>query len=115
LNRYVGNAYEDGLKTRGWFVGCFIDPEGPGIRTTSAFEVKWCVCRAGDSPDTPSRPKGGTTLVVLVSGRLRLTFKDGPVLLSRSGDYSLWNGATEHTWTAEADSVVVTFRSPSTT
>jgi hypothetical protein len=114
MERYVGNGHQDGLKNRGWFVGCFIEPTDAPIRTTSAFEVKWCVCQAGDKSDKRAQPKDGTTLVLLVSGRLRLAFADGEVLLERPSDYALWNGGVEHTWTAEADSVVVAFRSPST-
>ena len=110
MQRYVGNARDDGVATRSWFVGPFIDPDSRGIRSTSPFESKWCECRTGDRRSTPSRASGGTTLVILVSGQLRLTFDDADVLLAQPADYAIWNGEAAHTWTAEADSVVITFR-----
>jgi hypothetical protein len=112
LDRHVRNANEDGLATRGWFVGEFIPPQTGGIRSTPAFETKWCVCRAGDRRTTPACTSSGSTLVILICGQLRLIFDDGDAVLTQSGDYVLWNGHTQHNWTAETDSVVITFRTP---
>jgi hypothetical protein len=114
MQRYVGNADEDGTATRGWFVGHFIPPTIGGIRSTSAFETKWCVCRAGERRTAPAPSTTcGTTLVVLVTGRLRLIFDDGDALLSHPADYAIWNGEGTHSWIAETDSTVITFRMPS--
>jgi hypothetical protein len=113
VQRYVGNARDDGAATRSWFVGHFIDPSTGDVRSTSAFESKWCVCGAGDRRTTPSCTTGGTTLVILVSGLLRLVFDDNDVVLSEPADYTMWNGEAAHSWIAEADSVVITFRTPS--
>jgi hypothetical protein len=58
LERCVGNALEDGLKTGDWFVGYFIDPGISGIRQTSGFEVQWRVCHIGERrPNPPTQRK----------------------------------------------------------
>jgi hypothetical protein len=112
MDRHVGNAHADGMATRGWFVGDFIPPAEGGVRSTSTFETKWCVCRNGDRRTTPACTSSGTTMVILVSGQLRLIFDDIDALLTQPGDYAMWNGHANHTWAAEADSVVITFRTP---
>jgi hypothetical protein len=113
VQRHVGNANEDGTATRGWFIGHFIPPAIGGIRSTSDFETKWCVCHAGERRTTPAASTAsGTTLVILVSGRLRLIFNDGEALLSHPADYAIWSGEGTHSWIAESDSTVITFRTP---
>jgi hypothetical protein len=52
-------------------------------------------------------------LIILVSGQLRLVVDDSDVVLSQPADYMMWNGEVAHSWLAEADSVVITFRMPS--
>ncbi|MGI8665039.1 MAG: signal peptidase I [Jatrophihabitans sp.] len=113
MQLYVGNAAEDGTSTRGWFIGRFIIPAIGGIRSTSEFESKWCVCRAGQMRSAPARPAAGTTVVILVAGQLRLIFDDREVVLSRPADYAMWNGEGSHSWIAETESTVITFRTPS--
>jgi quercetin dioxygenase-like cupin family protein len=109
LNVITGNAQAEANKRRGWFVGGFITPtEDP--RSTSSVEVKWGIHAAGDQRPEWAEPSQTTTLSILISGRFRLQFPDGEVVLAAQGDYVLWLPDVAHSWQAEADSVVVTVR-----
>jgi hypothetical protein len=109
---YCGNAAEDGTAHRGWIVGSFIDPTLSG-RSTADVEVKWGSHPAGQRRATwaPGGPQA--TLVILVQGRFRVDLVGGSAILVRQGDYVTWGPGTEHSWYAEADSVVITIRWPS--
>jgi hypothetical protein len=109
----VGNAIDDGAgESRGWFIGHFVRPlDDP--RSTQDVEVKWGVHPAGDVRDAVAPGLASTTVCILVSGAFRVSFPDQEVRLLRSGDYLLFPPGVPHTWTAEADSVVVTVRWPS--
>lgn len=113
MHYHVGNADEDGTATRGWFIGHFIPPATGGIRSTSDFETKWWACRAGERRTTPAPTVSGTSLVILVTGQIRLIFDNSEALLSHPADYAIWNGEGTHSWIAETDSTVITFRMPS--
>ncbi|GAB4237452.1 MAG: hypothetical protein Kow00121_64510 [Elainellaceae cyanobacterium] len=111
-NIVVGNALTDGKEYRGWFMGHFVSPEADP-RSTSAIEVKWVCHQQGDRRDTWTTGTKATSLSILVSGRFRLDFAERSVLLAQQGDYVLWTPRVEHSWEAEADSVILTVRFPS--
>lgn len=107
-----GNAAEGGNGRRGWLVGHFLpDPDDP--RTTADVEVKWAVYNGGETRAAWGVNDRAHTLAILVRGRFRLTFPDGDALLSREGDYVLWDPGVPHRWRAETAAVVVTVRWPS--
>ena len=54
-----------------------------------------------------------TALLVLISGRFRMEFPEGDVLLTEQGDYVVWGRGVDHSWHAEEESVVMTIRWPS--
>ena len=54
-----------------------------------------------------------TTLIMLVSGEFRIDLTAGTSTLRRSGDYVMWGPGIDHSWTALADSTVLTVRWPS--
>jgi hypothetical protein len=111
-NWYTGNANEDAGAFRGWLLGTFIEPSGD-IRATPGVEVKWGIHPAGQRRDGWVTGEVRTTLLLLVSGRFRLDLSVGTTTLERQGDYVVWGPGIDHTWQAEADSVVITVRWPS--
>jgi len=112
VNWYSGNAAEDGLETRGWLLGHFIDP-AKGIRSSKDVEVKWGIHPAGEKRSDWTADDQRTTLVLLVDGNFRIDLTEGPVALVRQGDYAVWGPGIDHSWEAVSDSVVVTVRWPS--
>jgi quercetin dioxygenase-like cupin family protein len=110
-NWYTGNAGTDADGHRGWLLGHFL-PEG-GPRHTEALEVKWGIHPAGQKRPEWSTDETRTTLVLLVSGQFKVELSTGEALLENQGDYLVWGPGIDHTWHAEADSVVVTVRWPS--
>jgi hypothetical protein len=125
-----GNAFADGQEFGYWFVGDFrkwcqerslaFEPARYDLRETTAVEVKWGIHQAGER-----RPGGWVpefdrvTLSVLVRGAFTLTFRHpvAPRLvaefrLTSEGDYAIWRPGIEHSWQANADSVVLTVRWP---
>jgi quercetin dioxygenase-like cupin family protein len=54
-----------------------------------------------------------TTLLILVSGCFTLHLTTGDITLERQGDYAVWGPGIDHSWRADADSVVITVRWPS--
>jgi len=107
-----GNAASDGRARRGWFVGSFLE-SGDGLRRTGHLEVKWAVHPAGDCRESWSFNREATSLSILVSGRFRLRFADGEVVLAAPGDYALWAPGIGHCWWAEEPSVIMSVRWPS--
>lgn len=108
----TGNAYDDSADTRGWLVGHFISPSH-GIRTTRHVEVKWAHHLAGEKRPEWTSGDQHTTLVILVSGQLRVDVTGGSSNLRGQGEYIMWEPGIDHSWEALADSVVVTVRWPS--
>jgi hypothetical protein len=112
--RRLGNANQDGVPTRGWLIGHFVDDP---IRRTEQVEVKWAHDPAGDARSDWVRGEQRTTFCMLISGRFRLHLAQGgreaSAILARQGDYALWGPGVDHRWAAEEDSVVLTVRWPS--
>ena len=69
-NWHSGNAAEDGLETRGWILGHFIDPS-KGVRSSKDVEIKWFRHPAGDKRPEWTADDQRTTLVLLVAGKLQ--------------------------------------------
>ena len=107
-----GNCRTDEGGERGWFVGHFLDRAGD-LRVTSAVEVKWGEHVAGDERVAWSRNRHATTVSILISGRFRISFPDGEVVLCQQGDYALWAPGVAHHWRCEEDCTIVTVRWPS--
>jgi hypothetical protein len=112
-----GNAVDDGGARRGWLVGHFVDDDP--LRRSDDVEVKWALHPAGEARGGWVTGEERTALVVLVSGRFRVSLaaegggEREEVVLARQGDYVLWTPGTDHTWLAEDDTMVVTIRWPS--
>ncbi|MDW8252316.1 MAG: signal peptidase I [Chloroflexota bacterium] len=104
----VGNAFAAGAPYRSWIVGHFV--EGP--LHSDEVEVKWARHAAGDARQEWSADEA-TTLCILVRGRFRILFPDGEALLAAEGDFAHWPPGLSHRWVADAESVVVTVRWPS--
>ncbi len=107
----TGNAFCDGARYRGWFVGHFV--RGGSLRRTGEVEVKVTTNQKGEAQAKPVINRTALTLVLLIHGRLRLRFPSREILLRREGDYALWSAGEAHTWLVEADSRVITIRWPS--
>lgn len=81
-------------------------------RHSEAVEIKWGAHPRGEHRAQWVTGEIRTALIVLVSGLFRIEFRDRSVLLSRSGDYVVFDGV-DHSWYAEEDSVVLGVRWPS--
>ncbi len=106
-----GNAFADGARHHGWFIGHFL--EGADLRRTDEVEVKLITYRGKDARPKPVLNRTASTLVILIVGRIRLCFPEQEIVLQREGDYTLWGPGVPHTWVAEAASRVITIRWPS--
>ncbi|WP_345434005.1 signal peptidase I [Actinoallomurus vinaceus] len=110
-NVYVGRAAVDAAGDRGWLLGHF-KPIGD-IRHSDDVEIKWGVHPRGDRRARWATEEKRTALLVLISGRFRMEFPDGDVVLAEPGDYVVWGHGVDHSWHAEEESVVMTVRWPS--
>lgn len=109
---HTGNAAEDGVDTRGWIVGHFLDPSH-GVRSTSDVEVKWATHPEGDKRAGWTTDDQRTTLVMLISGHFHVESTQGSATFTKPGDYATWGPGVDHTWEALEESVVLTVRWPS--
>ena len=50
-------------------------------------------------------------MVILITGRPRLSFTDDDVVLAHPADYTICTGAPAHHWYAEDDSTIISIRS----
>jgi hypothetical protein len=107
---YAGSAPEDAAAARGWLLGHFMPPGD--IRHSTDVEIKWGVHPRGDKRAQWVIAEVRTALIVLVSGRFRIDFRERSVLLAERGDYVVFHGV-DHSWFAEEESVIVGVRWPS--
>jgi hypothetical protein len=107
---YAGSAPEDAAECRGWLLGHFMPPGD--IRHSADVEIKWGVHPRGDQRAQWVTAEVRTALIVLVSGRFRIEFREQSVVLAKRGDYVVFQGV-DHSWFAEEDSVIVGVRWPS--
>lgn len=108
---YVGKAGPDAAADRDWLLGHFKEPDDP--RYSEAVEIKWGVHEPGDRRERWTEGEERTALLVLISGRFRMDFPRRSVTLTEQGDYVVWGKGVDHSWEAEAESVVLTVRWPS--
>jgi hypothetical protein len=108
-----GNAYLDGARQRGWFVGHFLEHTGD-LRTTPLIEVKWSVYHAGEKRQLWGVSRTATTLCILIRGGITIWFPMTKYILSHEGDYVIWPAGIPHQWTIAEDALVLTIRWPST-
>lgn len=107
-----GNAAEDSAGRRGWLLGHFLDGADNPLGTGDV-EVKWAVYAGGETRPAWGVNERAHTLAILVRGVFLLRFPERDVLLTREGDYVLWEPGVPHRWQAEAPAIVVTVRWPS--
>jgi mannose-6-phosphate isomerase-like protein (cupin superfamily) len=108
---HVGKAGPDAARDRGWLLGRFKPVGDP--RHSTDVEIKWGTHPVGDERAEWATGEVRTALLVLISGRFRMRFRDGDVLLAEQGDYVVWGEGVDHSWRAEEESVVLTVRWPS--
>lgn len=106
----TGNAITDAKKC--WFVGSFFGPE-LGLRKSDDVEVKWGIHKAGEERADWVTGEARTTLGILISGKWEMIFRDKTVVLSKPGDFVLWEKGVDHKWQAKADTTIMTIRWPS--
>jgi len=107
---YVGNAEADAPENRGWLLGHFKPADDP--RHSEDVEIKWAMYPRGDQRPQWVAGEKRTALLLLISGRFRVSLPDRTVLLAQQGDYVVFHGIN-HSWHAEEDSIVLTVRWPS--
>jgi hypothetical protein len=108
---YQGNAIDDGRDSGQWFIGQtpFLHIP-PGIRTSEIIHIKWAVHKKGDARTVPTADADNTTVTILVSGKYSVTAGDKEMILTKPGDYAIWQAGLLHTWNMLEDSTVVTVR-----
>jgi quercetin dioxygenase-like cupin family protein len=106
-----GNASDSGRDSRGWFVGSFIEAP-PNLRHTNAVEIKWMTHAPGEARADWGTSRG-TSMTVLLRGRLRMIFQDREHVLETPGDYVMWAPGVPHRWVAIDESLMLTVRWPS--
>jgi len=106
-----GNAALEGKERGGWFAGHFVNAEN--LLKTDRIEVKWAELTIGTHDKNATFNIKSDTLCILVSGRFLIDFGKQKVLLKRRGDYVFWIPEVAHTWSAVADTVILTIRWPS--
>ena len=107
---YVGNAQADAPENRGWLLGHFKPADEP--RHSKDVELKWAIHPRGDQRSQWVAAEKRTALLLLISGRFRVSLPDRTVVLAQEGDYVVFLGIS-HCWHAEEDSIVLTVRWPS--
>ena len=113
---YFGNAMADQVGGSGWFVGQFV-PAELGLRHQTDVELKWGMHPDGEKRSHPWASQNGTTISVLIEGRLLVTFHIGgiqqQVTLQTKGDYVAFGPEVMHSWEAIGDTIVLSVRFPS--
>jgi quercetin dioxygenase-like cupin family protein len=109
---FSGNAYIDGARHRGWFVGHFLE-QIDDLRATPLIEVKWSVYHAGEEKPLWSFSRTATTLCMLIKGNITIWFPMTEYILSHEGDYVIWPAGIPHRWMITEESLVLTIRWPS--
>jgi hypothetical protein len=109
---FSGNAYNDGARQRGWFVGYFLEQAGD-LRSTVSIEVKWRAYHAGEKKQHWGVSRTATTLCILIKGNITIWFPMTDCTLSNEGDYVIWPAGLPHRWTIAEDALVLTIRWPS--
>ena len=112
LQVFSGNAYADGARQRGWFVGHFLEQTGD-LRATASIEVKWRVYHGGEKKHYWGVSGTATTLCMLIKGNITIWFPMTECVLSHEGDYVIWPAGLPHRWTIAEDALVLTIRWPS--
>jgi hypothetical protein len=107
---YVGNAYADAPRNRGWLLGHFMADDD--ARQSEDVEVKWGIHPEGERRPQWVAAEQRSALIVLISGRFQLELPGRSVVLAKPGDYAVFHGVS-HSWYAEEASIVVTVRWPS--
>lgn len=107
---HVGSAPADAPANRGWLLGHFMPRDD--LRHSEAVEIKWGAHPRGDHRAQWVTGEVRTALILLVSGRFRVDFRDRSVLLAQPGDYVVFDGV-DHSWHSEEESVVLGVRWPS--
>lgn len=108
---YSGNAVRDSQETRGWFIGHFVKDK-ESLLYTNDVEIKYGTHKKGESRDDWSVNQTATTMSLVVSGAMRMIFKDEEILL-KSGDYFVSKPKVPHKYMIEEDALVITVRWPS--
>lgn len=107
-----GNAALDGQKTKGWWVGHFLETESG--RHSQDVETKWVTHKKGAKNEAWATNRQAKTMAVLIQGRHRLEFDDNShVILENMGDYVIWSKGVKHSWTALEKSTLMVVRWPS--
>ena len=109
-----GNLYTKPNGQRGWVMGYFMPESSP--YHNEDFELQWAELKKGTKREhTKPAHKTAKTLSILGRGKHRITFTETgeEILLEKEGDYVYFDAATEHSWEALEDSLIISVRWPS--
>lgn len=106
-----GNAALDAAAGDGWILG--LSPSADSPLHTEDVGLKWSTIKQGIRRESPHKEIDGVwSLLLLVRGKLKLSFGDRVHSLENRGDYVLWNNNQPHANEASEDSVCITIRWP---
>ena len=119
----LANAVIQGKTTKNWIVGHFKDSP---LLHSEDVEIKWDTIEAGAKNEAFSAQGEGTSISMLVRGRMEYLFRvPQPAephkieyveihrTLDKEGDFLIWGPKVYHWWHAFEDSLVITVRWPS--
>lgn len=116
MSKLIRGNVKDGIpgNKRGWIIGYFTDPEHAFHEHN--LEMQWTELNAGETKrHGPARNKTAKTICILISGHLRLSFRDSEeiVVLRELGQYVYFPQGVYHYWEAIKPTVTMTLRWPS--
>ncbi|GAA3628706.1 hypothetical protein GCM10022223_52710 [Kineosporia mesophila] len=110
MDWHQGNATDD-RDQKGWLIGFFATGD-QGVNYSEDVEIKWSDHRAGDV-QTDWEKSQGTSVGILISGRMRIHFNDGTADLDEQGDYVRFGPGVDHRFSTPTGGRLITVRWPS--
>jgi hypothetical protein len=97
----------------GWFAGHFMDSSS--LLKNNEVELKWGVHKKGEKYLSLKKTKKAKSLAIMIKGKIRISFPDlkKKIILSKMGDYAIWDKEIFHTSEFLEDTTMLTVRWPS--
>jgi len=108
-----GNCEAEKSNHRGWIIGYFMDKGS--LLHSEDLEVKWSSHLKGEKKLELAKNVKAKTLFILFKGEFSFHFSDQKmdVVLSKEGDYILYDAGVAHSWEVLKDCCGINVRWPS--
>ncbi len=109
----IGNCEAEKDNHRGWIIGHFMDKGS--LLHSDDLEVKWSKHLKGEKKLELAKNIQAKTLFILFNGEFRFYFpnENTDVVLSKEGDYILYDAGVAHSWEVLEDCCAINIRWPS--